>query len=148
MKKVIRELTPLLADRGRSIDYTPGSPSISVYVDPYALERIMRNLLENAIHYTPPPGRVTVTAAVEDQTVRVDVTDEGVGIAPDELQAVFTEFYRTDAGKRMKRDGSGIGLAIVRRLVERSGGRVWATSPGEGKGSTFSFTLPRGKERA
>ena len=148
VKKVIRELTPLLADRGQSIDYTPGSPSISVYVDPHALERIMRNLLENAIHYTPPPGRVTVTAAVEDQTVRVDVTDEGMGIAPDELQAVFTEFYRTDAGKRMKRDGSGIGLAIVRRLVEQSGGRVWATSPGEGKGSTFSFTLPRGKERA
>ncbi len=141
--KVLHELGPVLTKHGQTVDYEPVDAEVEVYADPQAVEGILRNLLANAISYTPPPGGITLSVAVNEKTVQVDVADDGVGISPEDKPRIFDEFYRTEAGKRMKRDGSGIGLSIVKRLVERSGGEIWVESQGEGKGSTFSFTLPR-----
>lgn len=146
IERILHELKPILTERGQRIDYEPQEADVEVYADPQAVEGILRNLLANAISYTPPPGGVSLSVTADEKTVRVDVSDEGVGISPDDEVRIFDEFYRTETGKRLKRDGSGIGLSIVKRLVERSGGRVWVDSPGEGKGSTFSFTLPRFRE--
>jgi signal transduction histidine kinase len=113
-------------------------------VDAERVGQVLRNLLNNALTHTPAGGVITVTAsAVSDDAVRVSVCDTGCGIAPEELPLVFERFYRSDRSRNRATGGAGLGLTIVRQLVEAHGGSVEVTSePGEG--SCFSFTLPVG----
>jgi len=115
----------------------------SVYADGDRLAQILTNLLGNALQYTPPGGSVTIAAAGRGAEVEFSVSDTGVGLATDNLDRVFQRFYRVDKSRSRNSGGSGIGLTIARHLVEAQGGRIWAVSPGPGKGSTFSFTLPK-----
>jgi PAS domain S-box-containing protein len=118
--------------------------------DPEHLRQIMDNLLDNALRYTPSEGRITVWVAEahlgdgdgksQDYLV-VSVRDTGVGIPADELGRIFEKFYRVDNPLSMKAGGTGMGLAIVKSLVEAHGGRIWVESE-VGAGSTFSFTIP------
>lgn len=109
--------------------------------DPSRVAQVLRNLLNNALDFTPEGGRVTVGAGVEGNAIRVDVRDTGVGIAPEQLPLIFERFYRVDPSRTRSTGGAGLGLTIVKNLVEAHGGRVWAEST-PGSGSTFSFTLP------
>ncbi len=142
---VLRAVEPLLAD-GKNRVSVDSCAEIAVYADPKAVEAVLLNLVTNAITYTPPPGKIAVRVHDRGDTVQIDVADEGIGISPADADKVFTEFYRTPQARMVNHAGSGIGLAVVKQLVERSGGRVWVRSPGEGKGSTFSFTLPKYKQ--
>ena len=108
-----------------------------VCADPDRLERILANLLSNAIRYSTPGTEVTVSLARRDDQVITAVSDRGPGIAPEELSRLFQRYYRMEPG----REGLGLGLYISRMLVEAHGGRIWAESQ-VGKGSTFSFSLP------
>ena len=103
--------------------------------------QILSNLVANACQYTLPGGKVTVSAALEDGFVRVDVSDTGIGIAPEDLPRVFDRFFRADHPLVQEVGGTGLGLSIVKAFVEMLGGRVWVESELD-KGSTFSFTLP------
>jgi signal transduction histidine kinase len=107
-----------------------------VLADPDRLDRILTNLVGNALKYSP--GRVIVQAEGEGGEVRVSVADKGQGIGPDDLPRVFDRYYR---GQRHEGEGLGLGLYIVRKLVEAHGGKIWAESR-PGVGSTFTFTLP------
>jgi signal transduction histidine kinase len=109
-------------------------------VDPTAFRQIMTNLVENAVRYTPE-GRVTVRTRKADGGVWIDVSDTGIGIAPEHLPRIFERFYRIDAGRSRAQGGTGLGLAIVRHLVDAHGGRVDATSI-VGRGTTISVLLP------
>ena len=84
-----------------------------------------------------------VSADLKGDFVQIAVRDTGIGIPPEHLPRVFDRFYRVDPSRSRQRGGSGIGLTIARHLVEAQGGRIWVESGGEGKGSMFSFTLPR-----
>ncbi|HEY5675684.1 MAG TPA: ATP-binding protein, partial [Myxococcales bacterium] len=107
--------------------------------DPARLERILLNLVGNALKYSPEGGEVRVGAEVRDGALVVSVADRGLGIAAEDLPRVFERFFR---GQRThKADGLGLGLFIVQILVEAHGGKVWAESP-PGEGATFRFTLP------
>ena len=122
-----------------------GEPA-PVLVDPDRIQRVLYNLVQNAIRHTPAEGAVTVAAVGLGPNVRVDVRDTGEGIAPADLPHVFDRFYRGDKARAREahaghRAGAGLGLAIARRLVESHGGRVWVAQPPDG-GSVFSFTLP------
>ncbi len=110
-----------------------------VYADYARLERILVNLLSNALKYSDPGTPVLLSARQQDEEVIVAVSDHGRGIAPEEIPHLFVRFYRA-AGAR-KAEGIGLGLYITSVLVEAHGGRVWAESE-VGKGSTFYFTLP------
>jgi signal transduction histidine kinase len=113
----------------------------TVDADPDRVGQILRNLLVNALTYTPPGGEITVLARAVDSEIEVRVRDTGIGIAPEHLPYIFERFYRADKSRTRTTGGAGLGLAIVKQLVEAHDGRVWVESkPGEG--TTFAFTLP------
>jgi signal transduction histidine kinase len=107
--------------------------------DPERLERVMVNLLTNALAYSPPGSPVTLTVRSDGPWLVVAVRDEGIGIAARDLPHLFQRYYRSAVGRRP--EGLGLGLYIARLVVEAHGGRIWCEST-EGQGSTFSFTLP------
>jgi signal transduction histidine kinase/CheY-like chemotaxis protein len=113
-----------------------------VLADPDRLQQIMWNLLSNAIKFTPEKGRVTVKLTRADTEVRLEVSDSGKGIAPALLPYIFDRFRQSETMLTTTPLGLGLGLSIVRHLVELHGGRIGATSPGEGLGATFTVTLP------
>jgi signal transduction histidine kinase len=116
------DLPPVLADRER-------------------VHQVLFNLLDNAVRFTSPGGRVTVTASRHDGSVDVEVSDTGPGIAPEHLPRLFERFYRADGSRSRDDGGTGIGLAIARSVIEAHGGRIWAESR-PGHGATFTFELP------
>jgi len=115
------------------------SPGI-VYVDadPFWLEKILDNLIHNAVKFTQD-GRIHVKIAKVKKGVRVSIKDTGQGINKKHLPHIFEKFYR---GERHTATGTGLGLYITKKLVEAHGGNIKASSPGRSKGSTFTFTLP------
>ena len=110
--------------------------------DPGRLEQIARNLLSNAVKFTPEGGRIVVSAAPAEAWVELSVTDSGIGISPEFLPHVFDRFSQEDGGANRRYGGLGLGLAIVRHLVELHGGSVSARSNGTGSGATFVVRLP------
>jgi PAS domain S-box-containing protein len=110
--------------------------------DPDRLQQVAWNLLSNAVKFTAKDGRVQVRVECVNSHVEIVVSDTGIGIKPDFLPHVFERFRQADAGTTRKTGGLGLGLSIVRHLVEMHGGTVFATSDGEGRGATFRVRLP------
>ena len=100
----------------------------------------MLNLLSNAVKFTPEGGRIDVRAGLANGTSEISVTDTGIGIAPEDHDAVFEAFRQVGKADK-KAEGTGLGLALCRKFVELHGGRIWVNSQ-IGQGSTFTFTLP------
>ncbi len=126
-----------------SLDLTPKLPT--VYADPDRLRQIVNNLVENAYHYTPENGEVTISIHTVNggDEIQINVQDNGVGIALEDQSQVFERFYRGEDPLVLATPGTGLGLPIVRQLVEMHNGKIWLESSGKpGEGSTFSFTLP------
>lgn len=125
------------------VDIAPCLPRVDA--DPQRIGQVLRNLVSNAVHYTSPGGTVTLSARRRDDVVLLEVRDTGCGIAPEHVPNVFERFYRADPSRARSTGGAGIGLAVVKQLVEAHGGTVGVTStPGEG--SCFSFTLCYARE--
>jgi signal transduction histidine kinase len=112
-----------------------------VRADPRRLEQVLRNLVENAVKYSPDGGTVTVRGDVVGGEAVISISDEGIGIAPEDLGRVFDRFYRADGQAVRRAGGTGLGLSICQGIVQMHGGRIWADSD-PGAGSTFHFTLP------
>ena len=113
-----------------------------VLADEDRIGQVLLNLVGNALQYTPPGGKVQVTATAQGGEVYIAVTDSGMGIPVEHLPHLFTRFYRVDKSRSRAGGGSGIGLTIAKYLVEAQGGSIWAQSEGAGRGSTFTFSLP------
>jgi signal transduction histidine kinase len=105
------------------------------------IEETITNILLNAVKYTPAGGRVGIDVTPQGGFVQVKITDTGIGIPLGDLTRIFEEFYRADNARATERDGTGLGLAFARQVIERHGGRIWAENNPAG-GSTFTFTLP------
>ncbi len=112
-----------------------------VYVDKERIRWVIRNLIENAIRYGKDEGHVTVSLVNDHKRLTVTVKDDGIGISPKAQQHIFQKFFRSSEAKKKRNDGSGIGLFIVRNIVNYHGGRMWFESV-EGVGTTFFFTIP------
>ncbi|MCW5849386.1 MAG: HAMP domain-containing protein [Anaerolineae bacterium] len=112
-----------------------------VLIAPDKVQRVLYNLVQNALRHTPPDGSVYLTARVVEDAVQVDVVDTGEGIPSEDLPHVFEPFYRAEKSRSRDHGGAGLGLAIARGIVEAHGGRLWVASQ-PGTGASFSFTLP------
>lgn len=122
------------------VDCTPELPTVSVDRD--RMGQVLGNLVDNALRHTPVGGSVTLSAKRGGTGIVLSVTDTGAGIPAEHLPRIFERFYRVDAARSRSDGGSGIGLAIVRALVEAHGGRVVALSEGPGRGTRIEMTLP------
>jgi signal transduction histidine kinase len=149
MRDIINQALAALQIEARSKNLSmtaelPEEPAI-VDVDPERVGQVLRNLLSNAISYTPEEGRVSVQLVEEGSTLRVNVVDTGPGIPAADLPYVFERFYRVDKSRARSTGGAGLGLTIAKRLLEAHGGTMEVTSE-LGEGSCFSFTLPKASE--
>jgi signal transduction histidine kinase len=113
-----------------------------IRADERKIRQVVLNLLSNAIKFTPEGGRIEVAAVSNDESVEVSVSDTGVGIAPEDQQAVFEEFRQVGTAEK-KAEGTGLGLTLCRKFIELHGGRIWVKSQ-VAVGSTFTFTIPAG----
>jgi signal transduction histidine kinase len=116
--------------------------AVSVNGDPDRLQQALWNVLSNAVKFTSLAGQIDVRLAAVGREAQITVTDDGEGIAPEFLPHVFDRFRQADGGNSRKHGGLGIGLAIVRHVIELHGGSVRAESDGKGRGTTIAITLP------
>jgi signal transduction histidine kinase len=136
-------LRGLAGERRTKIVLDVDSAPPGVVLDPAKFKQVLYNYLSNAIKFTPDGGTVTVRVAPADaEWLRVDVTDTGIGVRKEDLHRLFVEFQQLDASTSKKYAGTGLGLAVTKRIVEAQGGSV-AVHSAPGGGSTFSAILPR-----
>ncbi len=119
----------------------------TIQADPRMLRQILYNLLSNAVKFTPQGGHVKLSAGICDgqpghPSIEIGVTDTGIGLRSDDIKRIFTPFEQVEDIRSRRFHGSGLGLSLSKELVELHGGRIWAESDGEGKGSRFAFSLP------
>lgn len=141
VEETVRQWRDLAAQSGLALALEPPAPA-TVVGDELRLRELLLNLLENARKYTPAGGRISVRLEVDaSRTVRFSVADTGVGIPPEALPRLFDPFFRADAARARDAGGAGLGLALVKRVVELHGGQVTVASE-VGKGSRFTVSLP------
>jgi signal transduction histidine kinase len=149
VRESIDNLKPIIEGKKLEVDAVLPESALHVMGDKKRLSEIMDNLLVNAVKFTPARGKLRVMVTEEAGRVRVSVTDTGIGISSTNLPNIFEPFSKIPKSEIVENQqiyglySTGLGLAVTKRLIELHGGQIWAESPGEGKGSTFSFTLPR-----
>jgi signal transduction histidine kinase len=112
-----------------------------VLADPRRIRQVLRNLVDNAVKYSPGGGPITISLGVAEDSLEFSVADRGLGIEPDDLDRIFDRFYQVDSASTRKVGGSGLGLSICKAIVEAHNGRIWAESE-PGTGSSFYVALP------
>ncbi|MCM8795734.1 MAG: HAMP domain-containing histidine kinase [Candidatus Omnitrophica bacterium] len=149
LKKIVQDVLDLLSVQLKeknielSVDIPPDA--YAVFVDLNQIVRVFINLIGNAIKFTPYQGKISILAHKIERRVQVDITDTGCGIPKEAQELIFEEFYRVDNPVNQQVKGAGLGLALVKHIIEAHGGKIWVKSS-PGMGATFSFTLPRTEE--
>jgi signal transduction histidine kinase len=139
---VVESSLPAARDHGVILTVGRSHPPLLVNGDPLRLEQVVRNLVTNALKFTPSSGRVHVHTQSDGLFAELVVTDNGLGISPDLLPVIFEPLWHDDAAVLPSERGLGLGLALVRELVQLHHGDVRALSGGQGQGSTFIVRLP------
>jgi signal transduction histidine kinase len=117
------------------------SPDTKIIADPEQMKRVINNIIGNSVKYMDKPdGRIDIRILDEEDSIRIEIEDNGKGIAARDLPNIFDRFYRTDSSRNSAQGGSGIGLSIVRKVIEDHGGYVWATSR-EGEGTCMHLVI-------
>jgi len=140
--EAVEQVRPLIDSRAHALAIDDAAPGACVHGDRKRLVQVLANLLSNAARYTPPGGRLVLTLSQADGMVRIAVSDNGIGMAPELVASVFELFRQGKRTPDRAQGGLGIGLALVKKLMLLHGGRVWASSPGEGMGSEVVVALP------
>lgn len=143
VEQALETVRPLLEAAAHRLDVMLPDRPLLMEVDVTRIAQVLANLLNNAIKYTPSGGTIALQATVKDsRTIRISVSDNGIGIPPSMLEAVFDLFTQVGSAVDRSKGGLGIGLSLARRLVEMHGGKIHAASAGEQMGSTFIVELP------
>ncbi|HEU4653353.1 MAG TPA: ATP-binding protein [Steroidobacteraceae bacterium] len=133
---------PLLQEKGHQLRIDVPDPSPVLEADPLRLTQVVSNLLTNAAKYTNAGGEIILACRADDQGLKLSVQDNGIGLAPESLDRIFEMFVQVESTRTQLQGGLGIGLALVKAIVELHGGRVEAQSEGLSRGSTFTISLP------
>ena len=141
VERVVSEFEPHIASAGKSIETVGVESPCLIDADPEAISVALRNLLDNAVKYSPDQPMVWVECGVERERVAIRVRDKGLGIAAAERKTIFRKFMRGSAAITANVKGSGVGLAMVRHIVAAHGGEIVVASE-PGQGSTFTLLLP------
>jgi signal transduction histidine kinase len=141
VEDTLNSLRPKIEENHQSLEVDLPNDLPIIHADPNRLVQVLNNLLSNANKYTPPEGKIILRARQEDGFVRVEVSDNGFGISPEDQANLFTQFFRSEDPNVREQQGWGLGLSVTRRLVEIMGGEIGVQSELH-KGSTFWFTIP------
>lgn len=141
IKEVTLSVEDFVKNKGINLQFTTDAENKVIAFDAEKIERIMLNLLSNSVKFTQPGGSIEVSVSDNGDTVRINVKDTGIGIPEEKLDVIFERFIQVDKSLTRNHEGSGIGLSIVKSLVEMHNGRIYATSDC-GKGSQFTIELP------
>jgi signal transduction histidine kinase len=139
VRETASEFQILTRDHPVQVDLPRSLPL--VMADPRRIRQVLRNLVENAVKYSPGGGEIDVVVQAGSEAIQVNVADRGMGIEPQHLERIFDRFYQVDSASTRRVGGSGLGLSISKAIVEAHDGEIWAESEA-GAGSTFCFTLP------
>lgn len=144
-KSAVEEISKLADLKEHTMSLKTNGELPKIEGDAQRIKQVFNNLLTNAVKYTPNKGRIEVEIKEEKKHILVSISDTGMGIPEEEHEKIFEKFY-TVGGKSLMRESErmGLGLTIAKGIVEAHGGRIWVKSDGEGKGSSFYFTLPKG----
>ncbi len=139
--KTVHSIRPLAAKKSILITFVPDHHLPQLLIDPFEFPRVLENLLNNSIQYTPENGKIDLKTRQENGHVLIEVTDTGIGMSSEDLPYVFDRFYRTDLSRSTRTGGTGLGLAIVKKIVEAHQASIEVTSELH-KGTTFTIRLP------
>jgi len=145
IKGAVDTFRAVLEQNGRTVTVEVPDDLPRAAGDPDRVGQVLINFISNAIKYSPEGGNVWVRAQADEEFVKISVTDEGIGIAEEDMEQLFTKFYRVDSKLTREIGGTGLGLSIVKSIIELLGGEVGAQST-LGEGSTFWFTLPKASD--
>ena len=140
LKEVISRFKPSIDQRGQTIHVEIAGDLETAEIDPSRLEQVIINLLSNASKFSPQNGHISFKARIQVGYLRVEISDEGIGISPEESQRIFQPYHRVEQD-RLKFPGLGLGLAVAKQIIEAHGGKIWVDSELE-HGSTFIFVVP------
>ena len=147
LRGALETIQPQITRKGQRLHVSIPPGPVELHADAVRMCQVLLNLLDNAVKFTPDGGTIWLTVEREDGHLRICVRDQGKGLEPEELPQLFQMFYQSRHTKTLSVGGLGIGLALVRRLVEMHGGKVEASSPGLGMGSEFAIRLPFAEDR-
>jgi len=139
--KVVEQQRIYATNKKITLDVKKMSQSASIYMDAISLEKVLSNLINNAIRYSPAGAKVTILPLVKQRCYGFGVSDTGIGIAKDDLTKIFEEFYRSANAREMENLGTGLGLSLVKQIIEQYHGRIFVESQ-IGLGSTFTVEMP------
>ncbi|KAF0135080.1 MAG: PAS/PAC sensor signal transduction histidine kinase [Candidatus Saganbacteria bacterium] len=138
----VKDFTKEAGDRKINLSAEENGNIPTVMGDENLIARLVSQLISNALKFTPEAGWIRVKVFVENNHVRVEIEDNGIGIAKENINKIFHKFYQVDSGYSRKYGGMGLGLAICQQIVSLHNGKIWVESPGLGKGAKFVFALP------
>ena len=140
-QSVLDQMKPLIHEKGITLSVPAMGDLPRPSADPQLLREAILNLVSNALKYTRPGGAISVRIGQDDHKIRWEIEDSGIGVPKGATGRLFEKFYRAENAVSIETEGTGLGLYLVRLILERFGGRVWCESE-EGHGATFLFTLP------
>ncbi|MCM8783163.1 MAG: GAF domain-containing sensor histidine kinase [Candidatus Omnitrophica bacterium] len=141
LNNVLELINPQIEEKNIELKLEVQDNINTIFADYDHLRRVFINILGNAIKFTPLKGKIYINIKREDGFIRTDISDTGIGISPEDLPKLFTEFFRADNPINREKKGTGLGLSLCKKIIEAHKGKIWADST-LGKGTTFSFTIP------
>jgi two-component system phosphate regulon sensor histidine kinase PhoR len=141
IKDIVEEFSEAVASRNHHVELQLPDTLADISADRKTLSKALGNVLDNAIKYTKDSGVVSIGVEKEEDSIRIDIKDSGIGICPEDVERIFERFYRADRTRSIESGGTGLGLAVAMDIVKAHGGKIKVSSP-LGKGSKFSIYLP------